>query len=191
MSSLTLHFKTGTFLVNSLSSFTLLMRWFLPFLNVFCFAFYLVGAVISRKPSSVIVEEGQNVSLICRATGQPTPTVTWRKAFSQLSKEKTTVVDGNLTILNIGRADGGAYACVAKNLLGKDSAVAKLIVLGKLIFTLIPPMKVVASYFSNVTLNCRAKGFVRNCLATSGPKSSSQSRSLSERNFASSKRFVK
>ena len=133
------------------------MRWFLPFLNVFLL-YYLVGAVISRKPSSVIVEEGQNVSLICKATGQPTPTVTWRKAFSQLSKEKTTVVDGNLTILNIGRADGGAYACVAKNLLGKDSAVAQLMVLGKLIFTLIPPMKVVASDYTNVTLHCRAKG---------------------------------
>ena len=120
--------------------------------------YYLVGAVISRKPSSVIVEEGQNVSLICRATGQPTPTVTWQKAFSQLSKEKTTVVDGNLTILNIAKADAGDYACVAKNLLGKDSVVAQLIVLDKLMFTLIPPMKVVASDFSNVTLNCRAMG---------------------------------
>jgi len=38
-----------------------------------------VGALISLKPSSVIVEEGQNVSLVCQATGQPTPTVTWRK----------------------------------------------------------------------------------------------------------------
>ena len=98
------------------------------------------------------------MSLICKATGQPTPTVTWRKAFSQLSKEKTTVVDGNLTILNIAKADAGDYACVAKNLLGKDSVVAQLIVLDKLMFTLIPPMKVVASDFSNVTLNCRAMG---------------------------------
>ena len=120
--------------------------------------YYVVGAVISRKPSSVIVEEGQNVSLICKATGDPTPTVTWQKAFSQLSKEKTTVVDGNLTILNIAKADARDYACVAKNLLGKDSVVAQLIVLGKLMFTLIPPMKVVASDFSNVTLNCRAMG---------------------------------
>ena len=112
MTCVTLHFKTGPFLVNSLSSFALLMKWFLSFLKVFLL-YCLVGAVISRKHSSIIVEEGQNVSLICRATGQPTPTVTWQKAFSQLSKEKTTVVDGNLTILNIGRADGGDYACVA------------------------------------------------------------------------------
>ena len=120
--------------------------------------YYLVGAVISRKPSSVIAEEGQNVNLICQATGQPAPTVMWQKAFSQLPKEKTTVVDGNLTILNITKADGGAYACVAKNVLGKDSAVAQITVLGKLVFSLIPPLKVVASDLSNVTLNCRAKG---------------------------------
>ena len=120
--------------------------------------YFLVGAVISRKPSSVIVEEGQNVSLVCQATGQPTPTVTWRKAFSQLPKEKTTVIDGNLTILNMTKADGGTYACAVKNLLGEDSAVAQVTVLGKLKFTLIPPIKVVAPDFSNVILDCRAKG---------------------------------
>ena len=98
------------------------------------------------------------MSLVCQATGQPTPTVTWRKAFSQLPKQKTAVVDGNLTILNITKADGGAYACAVKNLLGEDSAVAQIMVLGKLQFTLVPPIKVVASDLSKVILNCRAKG---------------------------------
>ena len=47
---------------------------------------------------------------------------------------------------------------MAKNLLGKDSAVAQLMVLGKLIFTLIPPKEVAVSESSKVALNCRAKG---------------------------------
>ena len=98
------------------------------------------------------------MSLVCQATGQPTPAVTWRKAFSQLPKQKTAVVDGNLTILNITKADGGTYACAVKNLLGEDSAVAQIMVLGKLQFTLVPPIKVVASDLSKVILNCRAKG---------------------------------
>ena len=98
------------------------------------------------------------MSLVCQATGQPTPTVTWSKAFSQLPKEKTTVVDGNLTILNITKADGGTYACAVKNLLGEDSAVAQITVLGKLQFTLVPPITVVASNLRNVILNCKAKG---------------------------------
>ena len=113
--------------------------------------------MISRKPSSVIAEEGQNVSLVCQATGQPAPRITWRKAFSQSPKQKTTVA-GKLTILNITKPDGGAYACEAKNFLGEDTAVVQVTVLERLKFTLIPPARVVASDFSNVILNCRAMG---------------------------------
>ena len=97
--------------------------------------------MISRIPSSVIIEEGQKLSLVCEATGQPTPTVTWRKAFSQLPKEKTTVVAGNLNIVNIAKADGGTYECAVKNLLGEDSAVAQVIVIDELKFILTPPTK--------------------------------------------------
>ena len=113
--------------------------------------------MISRKPSSVIAEEGQNVSLVCQATGQPAPRITWRKAFSQSPKQKTTVA-GKLTIPNITKADGGAYACEAKNFLGKDTAVVQVTVLDRLKFTLIPPVRMVASDLSNVILNCRAMG---------------------------------
>ncbi len=118
----------------------------------------LAGAVITQKPSSVIVEEGQNVSLACRASGQPTPTISWRKAFSQMPKEKTSVVDGTLTILSVATADGGSYACAAKNLLGSDSAVAQVMVLDRLKFTSTPREKVVVSDVSDVKLNCRAQG---------------------------------
>ena len=93
------------------------------------FSFVTVAAFITQKPSSITVEEGQNVSLHCKATGQPKPTVTWRKAFSHVSKERTRVVDGKLTIVKITKADGGAYACSAKNLLGEDSAVALVMVI--------------------------------------------------------------
>ena len=116
--------------------------------------------MITHRPSSVTVEEGQNLRLICHATGQPAPTVTWRKAFSELPKEKTSVVDGNLNIHNIAKADAGAYACSAKNLLGGDSANAQVIVIDELKFTLTPPVKVVAFVYGNVMLHCMAKGSV-------------------------------
>ena len=98
------------------------------------------------------------MTLVCQATGQPTPTVTWRKAFSQLRREKTVVAGGNLTIAHIARSDGGAYACVAKNILGEDSAVALVAVISGLKFTLRPPVKVVANVFSSVMFNCTAQG---------------------------------
>ena len=116
--------------------------------------------MISQKPSSVIIEEGQSLSLVCKATGQPTPTVTWRKAFSQLPKEKTTVVADNLNIVNIAKADGGTYECAVNNLLGQDSALAQVMVIDELKFILTPPGKVVASVYNNVKLNCIAEGSV-------------------------------
>ncbi|XP_020618836.1 roundabout homolog 2-like [Orbicella faveolata] len=119
-----------------------------------------VGAVISQKPLSVIIEEGQNLSLVCKASGQPTPTVTWRKAFSQLPKEKTKVVAGNLNIVNIAKADGGTYECAVKNHLGQDSAVAQVVVIDELKFTLTPPGKVVVPVYSSAQFNCIAEGSV-------------------------------
>ena len=116
--------------------------------------------MISQKPSSVIIEEGQNLSLVCEATGHPTPTVKWSKAFSQLPREKTTVVAGNLNIVDIAKADGGTYECAVKNLLGQDSAVAQVVVIDELKFALTPPGKVVASVYNNVKLNCIAEGSV-------------------------------
>ena len=98
------------------------------------------------------------MTLVCQASGQPTPTVTWQKAFSPLPRKKTTVVNGTLTISNIEKADGGAYACVASNLLGEDSAVAQVTVLDTLKFRIIPPQKVTVSASSKVVLHCAAQG---------------------------------
>ena len=82
--------------------------------------FLSVAALIIQKPSSVIVEEGENVTLQCKASGRPTPTVTWVRAFrGHLPKGKTAVLDGKLTIQNVAKADSGTYACSVKNSLGK------------------------------------------------------------------------
>ena len=54
------------------------------------------------------------------------------------------MADGNLTIVNVTKVDGGVYACLAKNILGEDSAVAQVIVIDKLKFSLKPPLKVFA-----------------------------------------------
>lgn len=125
---------------------------------MFCILLILVPPLIKQKPSDTIVEEGYNVSLHCEADGQPKPVVTWRKAFRQMSKERTAVVDGKLTIFNATTADGGAYACSVKNILGEDSAVAVLTVTDQLKFTLTPPLKVIVFQKSNLRLNCDAQG---------------------------------
>ena len=119
---------------------------------------YTVAALITQKPSSIIVEEGQNVTLVCKATGQPTPTVMWRKAFGHVSKANIVVAGWNMTILSLKKADGGAYACSVKNLLSEDSAVALVTVIDRLEFILAPPPTVVANESSDIILNCAAHG---------------------------------
>ena len=98
------------------------------------------------------------MSLQCKATGLPIPTITWRRAFGSLPKEKTAVVDGNLKISNIAKADSGDYACLAKNFLGQDFAVAQVMVFERLAFILTPPLKVTVLQSSNLLLNCAAQG---------------------------------
>ena len=119
-----------------------------------------VAALIIRKPSSVIVKEGENVTLLCKASGRPTPTVTWVRALGHLPKGKTAVLDGKLTIQNVAKADSGTYACSAKNFLGKDSAFALITVTDRLKFTQTPPLKVSTGNKSNLMLNCAARGTI-------------------------------
>ena len=123
--------------------------------NCFCFK---VRSFITHKPSSITVEEGQNVSLQCKATGLPLPGVTWRKAFSKLPVKRSSIVNGNLSIRSITKADSGTYACSAKNLLGDDSAVALVMVIKRVQFMLIPLNKVSALECSKVILHCAAQG---------------------------------
>ena len=119
---------------------------------------FSVAALIREKPSSVIVEEGENVTLGCKASGLPMPTVTWRKAFGHLPRGKTTVIDGNMTILRVTKEDRGTYVCTVKNLLGEKSAFSVVTVIDRLRFTITPPIKVVAFQSTSLILNCKAQG---------------------------------
>ena len=98
------------------------------------------------------------MTLHCKATGLPIPTITWRRAFGSLPKGKTAVAFGNLTIRNIAKTDKGDYVCSAKNFLGQDLVVAQLIVIDRLTFTLTPPRKVTVTQPGNLLLNCAAQG---------------------------------
>ncbi|KAL9952577.1 hypothetical protein ACROYT_G039847 [Oculina patagonica] len=117
-----------------------------------------VGAMITHKPSSVVVEEGQNVSLLCQATGQPTPMVTWRKLYGKTPKDRTSFEQGKLSIVNVTRSEGGDYVCLAKNLLNEDSVLVQITVFEALKFKLLPPRKSLGFTSGHVLLTCLAQG---------------------------------
>lgn len=114
--------------------------------------------MITQKPPSVTAEEGENVRLLCKAGGQPTPMITWSKIDGQLLTSKTTVFDGSLTIIKVTKEDSGMYSCTARNLVGQDSASVQVKVIDTLNFTQTPPRRVSATKYSNVILNCAAQG---------------------------------
>ena len=97
--------------------------------NIIICLHHIFAAQITQKPSSVIVEEGENVTLVGKATGQPTPTILWRKAFGHVSKANIVVAGWNMTILSVTKADSGTYASSVENLLSEDSAVALVTVI--------------------------------------------------------------
>ena len=98
------------------------------------------------------------MTLVCKASGLPIPTIKWQKPLGHLPRGRTAVIDGNMTILSVTKKDTGTYVCSVKNLLGEDSALAVITVIDRLKFTLTPPLKAAASEFSNLMLNCKAQG---------------------------------
>ncbi|KAK1137145.1 hypothetical protein K0M31_001670, partial [Melipona bicolor] len=73
-----------------------------------------------QSSSDVIVREGANVSLTCKATGSPKPTISWKRDDgSKISINKTFSVlewkGDTLDITRISRLDMGVYLCIATN----------------------------------------------------------------------------
>ena len=82
--------------------------------------------VIVTAPSDHEVLEGSNLTLLCNATGNPQPDITWAKEgySSVLSTSET------LYLTNLRREDNGAvYSCIANNSLGFDTLNASITVL--------------------------------------------------------------
>ena len=62
--------------------------------------------MVTKKPSSVILEEGENVTLVCQASGLPIPTIKWQKPLGHLPRGRTAVIDGNMTIISVTNLKG-------------------------------------------------------------------------------------
>lgn len=84
----------------------------------------------TASSSDVIVREGANVTLTCKATGSPTPTIKWKRDDnSPININKTLKVldweSESLELNRISRLDMGAYLCIASN--GVPPTVSKRI----------------------------------------------------------------
>lgn len=80
---------------------------------------------------------GEDVEIECRATGVPTPTVTWRKDGAVLMNGSGILISSPvllssdtvlslLSIISTDSGDDGQYTCNAKNHVGYDSLSIQL-----------------------------------------------------------------
>ncbi|XP_063879732.1 lachesin-like isoform X3 [Scylla paramamosain] len=116
----------------------------------------------SAWTGDLVVREGTNVSLECKARGYPPPTVTWRREDPHDPTQHLKVLEGQtLTIGKVSRLHMGAYLCVASN--GIQPSVSKRIQL-KVQF---PPMLWIPNQLEgarrseSVTLQCNTEAFPR------------------------------
>ncbi|KAM8746417.1 hemicentin-1 isoform 1-T1 [Acanthopagrus schlegelii] len=117
--------------------------------------------VIQSHPSTLDVILNNPITLPCRATGSPRPTITWQKEGINIPTTGggfTVLPNGSLQISKASVSDSGTYICVAQNPAGTALGKTKLRVQ-------VPPVinsetqQYLAPLDSSVTLQCQADGF--------------------------------
>ncbi|NXX78454.1 LIGO3 protein, partial [Urocolius indicus] len=89
-----------------------------------------------RKLQHVTAREGQSVSFLCRADGEPDPSISWvsprRRVITSRSVGRATVLPGGTLEIRFAQVqDSGTYICVASNAGGNDTYFATLTVKGR------------------------------------------------------------
>ncbi|XP_036834633.1 hemicentin-1 isoform X2 [Oncorhynchus mykiss] len=115
--------------------------------------------VIQVHPSTMDVIVNNPITLPCRATGSPLPTITWQKEGINIPSTGvfTVLPNGGLQISRAAVVDSGTYMCVAQNPAGTALGKTKLRVQ-------VPPVisSQTQSYLvtldSSVTMLCQAEG---------------------------------
>ncbi|XP_068717253.1 uncharacterized protein [Montipora capricornis] len=68
--------------------------------------------VVSPLPSKTVGILGCNVTLNCSASGDPEPTIMWRKQGGQIPVGRRLQINGALVLTNLTLNDTGNYSCV-------------------------------------------------------------------------------
>ncbi|XP_037047809.1 lachesin isoform X1 [Bradysia coprophila] len=117
----------------------------------------------SMTSNDMVVREGTNVSLMCKARGYPDPYVMWRREDGDemsIAGENVNVVDGEmLLITKVSRLHMAAYLCVASN--GVPPSISKRVQLR----VQFPPMLSIPNQLEgayqgqDVTLECHTEAY--------------------------------
>lgn len=76
--------------------------------------FIVVAPSLTTHPSNLTIDEGEEATFQCVATGNPAPKITW-------INNRKTVATGETLSFKANRTDSGKYLCLAEN--GFDTIV--------------------------------------------------------------------
>uniref|UniRef100_A0A1B0GN50 Uncharacterized protein n=1 Tax=Phlebotomus papatasi TaxID=29031 RepID=A0A1B0GN50_PHLPP len=128
------------------------------------FYFSVPPMILEQYTSNdMVVREGSNVTLNCKAKGYPEPYIMWRRedgSEMSIGGENVAVVDGEvLSIVKVSRLHMAAYLCVASN--GVPPSVSKKLELR----VQFPPMLSIPNQLEgaytgqDVTLECHTEAY--------------------------------
>ncbi|KAJ7383085.1 Roundabout 4 [Desmophyllum pertusum] len=67
----------------------------------------------TKPPETVNKVPGDELSLSCSATGDPPPTISWKRANGAWEEKRMEVHGGSLKISSLTESDSGIYICEA------------------------------------------------------------------------------
>lgn len=82
-----------------------------------------------QKSFNATAERGEEMTLTCKASGSPDPTISWFRNGKLIEENEKYILKGSnteLTVRNIINKDGGSYVCKATNKAGEDQKQAFL-----------------------------------------------------------------
>lgn len=108
---------------------------------------------------------GTEVLFRCRATGYPSPVISWRKGpipVSSLDSNRIQILDnGDLRIVDIRQDDNDVYTCIATNFVGPmDTKEARLAVIVP-VFIAVSPKNTTVSPGDDIKITCKSDGVPR------------------------------
>ena len=79
--------------------------------------------VFTTTPQNITAKENARITFHCRATGVPTPSISWGKMTGQFPSDRSDEPSpGSLRIVDVKPSDQGLYVCAAANSEGTVAA---------------------------------------------------------------------